>query len=182
MGRPLQGAQSGRFCFRALGTGALQTGGDTSSEIVPLALPPVRCYIVAVAQTLEVLTHLGRPGLSPETGLFAYLAPKNTDGQIDHFWRVACLHRFWLCKWTAKSPCRDWTVTGALRKLPSRWRGEGGWSAAFPVRKAETTYSRFLIPTSPASFKIRPFSTSLPRARFVAGVIHPSGCRVQGSR
>lgn len=81
MGRPLQGAQSGRFCFRALGTGALQTGGDTSSEIVPLALPSRACYIIAVAQTLEVLNHLGRPGLSPETGLFAYLDLKNGSRQ-----------------------------------------------------------------------------------------------------
>ena len=165
-----------------MGTGALQTGGDTSSEIVPLALPPVRCYIVAVAQTLEVHHHLGATGLSPETVAFAYLDQKNPGGQIDHFWRLACLHRFWLCMRPAKSPCRDWTVTGALRKLPSRWRGEGGWQAAFRGRKAEITYSRFLIPTSPAALRSRPRSLSLFFAYSVAGVIHPSGCRVQGSR
>ena len=32
MGRPLQGAQSGRFCFRAFGSGALQTVSNTSAE------------------------------------------------------------------------------------------------------------------------------------------------------
>jgi hypothetical protein len=66
MGRPLQGAQSGRFYFEALGTGAKRTGGDTS--IAGLLLRLGQRAISSLASRVVLDTHPTGPGLSPQTG------------------------------------------------------------------------------------------------------------------